>query len=460
MNKFFLSFIAIGLCFVAYPTKAQQTNSDKFLDIQIVESKNGIKAWLVEDHAQPIIALQFAFRGAGAINNGVDEQGLSQLLSNTLDEGAGELTSQEFQKTLSDNSITLRFSSGRDNFGGNLVTLSRHKETAFNLLKLALTSPRFDEEPVERMRQANLSRIRNSQSDPDWIAARIYNDIAYQNHPYALNSGGTITSLQNITADDLQQFKEAHFAKENLIIGVSGDINAEELASTLDNIFGALPNTRKVADNVDKPIEIPLQNTGEVFVYDKDIPQSIIMMGANSIDENDPDYFVLQIMNYIYGGSGFGSLLMEEAREKRGLTYGIYSSLNNLDYQKSIRISTSTKNESTAEMLDIIRNQMRVIQDKDLTEPLKDAKSYLTGSLPLALTSTGGIADILLALQSNERPIDYLDTYQNKIDAVSEEDIKRLAEKLLEPEALVTVIVGNPATIENAQKINKVPNVE
>ncbi len=310
---------------------------DRFLDVQVVKSPGDITAWLVEDHSLPVIAIKFSFRDAGAANDPANKQGLTQLLSNTMDEGAGELDSQTFQKELSDNSITLTFSSSRDSFGGNIKTLSRTKDKAFNLLKLALTQPRFDAEPVERMKQANLTRIRSSLSNPDWIAARIANDVVYEGHPYAMNSGGTLSSIPAITPSDLRQAVKTRLGKDRLFIAVAGDIGPGELTAMLDDVFGGLPATSSVKD----VSEDVIKNTGQVVLYQQDIPQSIVEIQMPAFGREDPDYYALQVMNYVFGGGGFGSRLMEEVREKRGLTYGIYSSVSDTRKIDAYSISTS-----------------------------------------------------------------------------------------------------------------------
>ena len=434
-----------------------QQDDERILDIQEVTSAQGVKAWLVEDHNLPIIALHFSFRHVGAAQDNKDKQGLARLLSNTMDEGAGDLPSQEFQKTLSDNSISLFFSSGRDNFGGTLKTLSRNKDTAFNLLKLALTEPRFDAEPVERMKQANISRIQSSKGNPDWINARLFNDVAFTDHPYALNSGGTLSTLKNITTDDLKQRHKTSIRKDNLVIGVAGDITPNELKTLLDNIFGDLPNAP--LDNSTK--ELTLQNQGKTYLYKKDIPQTIITASLPSIKETDPDYYALRLLNFIYGGGGFGSRLMEEAREKRGLTYGIYSSLQNQDYINLLTVSTSTKSKSVQEMMGIIKHEMDTIKNTTVSEEtLQNAKSYMTGSMPLGLTSTDKIASVLLSLQLNERSLNYLDELKNNINKVTTDDLTRVAKRVLDPSKLLTVMVGQPKNIENAIELKELPNVE
>lgn len=440
------------LVFITSPAFAQEA----LLDIKEVKSTGGLTAWLVEDHSVPVIALQFAFKGIGSALDPEDKQGLARLASNTMDEGAGDLESQAFQKELKDNSISLYFNSSRDDFGGTLKTLTKYKGKAFDLLTLALTQPRFDAEPLERMRNSNISRIRSSLSDPEWIAARILNDRAFETHPYAHNSGGTISSLATITPDDLRAFTN-YFAKDRLVVSAAGDITEDQLASVLDQLFGHLPETSEVPETAN----LELQNTGQTFLYKSEIPQTIIEQMQPGIDRKDPDYQTAQVMNFILGSSGFGSRLTEEIREKRGLTYGIYSSLYDLDSIDGLSVSTSTKNESVSEMLRLIKEEWEKIRTEPVeAKELKSAKTYLIGSLPLSLTSTDKIAALLLSLQKSDLPINYLDQREEKIQNMTEDNILQLAKRLLDPDKFVTVLVGQPKGIENVQTIETLPNVE
>jgi len=410
----------------------------------------------VEDASVPVIAMQFAFADAGAKHDPADKQGLARMVSNTMDEGAGDLEAQEFQKELRDLATSLRLSSGRDHFSGHVKTISAHKERSFELLRLALTEPRFDAEPIARMRKANQTRIKSSLSDPDWIAARLMNDAAFEGHPYARNSGGTLTSLENITADDLRAFHSSMLGKNNLVVAVAGDITEEELATRLDEIFGALPEV-----SVPETSELSLQNPGSVTIYEKDIPQSVIKIMQPGIARDDPDYHTAQVMNYILGRGGFGSRLMEEIREKRGLTYGIYSRLQIMDHFAGLGVSTSTRNENVPEMLDLIRAEfMKMTQTPVDPEELEDARSYLTGSVPLSLTSSGKIAGMLLRLQLDGLPMDSLDQREAAIQAATAQDIQRVSRTILDPGAFVTILVGQPDAPDNAEIVSELPNVE
>ncbi|MGB4057004.1 MAG: pitrilysin family protein [Alphaproteobacteria bacterium] len=448
--------LLVILTLILYTTPALA--ADKLLNIQEVTSAKGIKAWLVEDHSVPVIAMEFGFRGAGSKLEPVEKQGLARMLSNTMDEGAGDLDSQSFQKELKDLSIGLSFSAGRDDFTGSLKTTTENKTRAFDLLMLALSKPRFDEEPVGRMRAANQSRIRSSLSDPDWIAARIMNDAAFHGHAYAQNSGGTLTSLDKITPADLREAHGKTIGKNNVVVAVAGDMTKDELSAALDTIFGALPEIPLPPE----PENIALQNQGKIFVFKKDIPQAIIETTQPGISRNDPNYHAAQMMNFIYGSSGFGSRLTSEIREKRGLTYGIYSGFTSMHHFDGLQVSTATENKNAGEIISLVNAEQEKMKSAPVTEQeIRDAKSYLIGSLPLGLTTTGDIAGLLLSLQLDALPIDYLERREDAIEKTTAADIQKLAQKLLNPTKTVTVIIGNPEKIDKtAIIVEKLPNAE
>lgn len=428
------------------------------MDIQSVTSpKYGLTAWLVEDHSIPLIAMEFGFKGAGSAQETPKTQGLARLMANTLDEGAGDMDAQSFQKTLEDQSITLYFNTSRDHFTGTLKTLVRTQDAAFALLKTALTEPRFDEDALNRMIQANQSRIRSAMTRPEWMAARLMNDAAFAGHPYALNSGGTLTTLADITPADLRAYHAKALARDNLIIAVAGDITAAQLADRLDSVFGNLPETSHLS-----PVEdLTLTHAGETWLYPYDIPQTIIAMAQPGIAITAPDYYHAKIMNFILGESGFGSRLTHSIREEKGLTYGIYTYFDHYDHVNALRLQTSTKNENVSDMLDLIHQEWQTMLDAPVTEDeLADAKNYLIGQLPLTLTSTDKIASLMLYLQSHALPVDYLDQRETVIKNTSAEDVKTAAAKILKADQLTTILVGSPDSIQVDLTVTELPNVE
>ncbi len=448
----FIVFVAILIFF----GMRAQADDKRFLPIHEITTPAGLSVWLVEDRTLPIVALRFAFVGSGTALDPANKQGLARMLSNTMDEGAGDLDSSAFQKELGDNSIALTFGAGRDAFEGKLITLARHKDKAFNLLALAVNSPRFDAEPVGRMRDGNLSRIRSSMSEPDWMAARLLNDRAYEGHPYAMNSGGTLSSLPTITSEDLHKFHDENLTRDRLVVTASGDIGADDLAAAVDRIFAKLPAKGATIPTKD----MTLQNTGKIYLYEEDVPQSFIEVMLPAFGHGDKDYYALQVLNYVYGGAGFGSRLMDEVREKRGLTYGIYSSVQDYHHAQMLNVSLSTKNESAGQSLDIIRAEMtRLSKDPVAAQELTDAKSYITGSMPLALTSTEAIASIMLSLRVDNLPSTYFDHYAERINAVTAKDIQRVAARVLKPGSMMTVIVGKPQNIKDSETVKELPNV-
>lgn len=428
----------------------------KFLDIKEVTSAGGIKAWLVEDHSVPVISLNFSFLNSGSKNDPAEKQGLARLASNTMDEGAGDLDSQSFQKELQNLSISFGFSAGRDHFNGSLKTLTRNKDRAFTLMRLALTKPRFDQEPLQRMLAANQSRIRGSMPEPDWIAARIQNDRIFEGHPYALNSGGTLSSLEKITSEDLKNFHKS-LGKNTLRISVAGDISVSELRKILDDVFGALP---KVSDKTEEK-RFSLANMGKTYLFKKDIPQTIIEISQHGIRRKDENYYSAQVMNFILGSSGFGSRLTEEIREKRGLTYGIYSYFQEYEDTAVFQVSTSTENTKVIDVISLISAEWEKMKNTDVTaKELSEAKSYIIGSLPLSLTSTDSICGLLQSLQLDDLPLDYLDQRTEKINAVTVSDVRKAAQAILNVQEFTTILVGNPSNITNAVAIESLPNVE
>lgn len=438
MKPIFLA--AWGLVAALLAAMPIDASAQSDIDIQSVTSPGGITAWLVEDETIPLIAMNFSFAG-GAAADPQDEGGLANFLSTMLDEGAGDLDSEMFQRRLADLSIRLSFQAQRDHFQGSLQTLSETREEAFELLRLALNEPRFDAEPLERMRGQLLLQIRQDNEDPDQIATQAWMRTMFAGHPYGRPVNGSAETVGAIGADELENLRRRLFARDKLLIAVVGDIDAETLKRLLDDTFGALQATSGIPEVADaEPLDTPL-----VEVVDRDIPQSVIRFGHAGITRDDPDFIPAYIVNSILGGGGFGSRLMQEVRERRGLAYSVFSSLQPMEHAGLLLGGAATMNERAAETIDVVRQELgRMAEEGPTEEELEEAKTYLIGSYPLGFDSNGKIAGRLLAIQEDNLGIDYVNRRNNLIDAVTIEDARRVARRIINPDAMVVTVVGQP----------------
>lgn len=409
------------------------------IPIERVTSPLGIEIWLVREATVPLINLQFAFAG-GAAQDPADKPGVGNLVSSLLDEGAGDLDSNAFQERLESRAIELRFEVGRDILQGSLRTLKENREEATELLRLALNAPRFDQQAVERVRGQILSGLRRETTNPNNIASRRWWEAAFPDHPYGRKVNGTLESVPRITADDLRAYAKRVFARDQLKIAMVGDIDAATAGAMVDRVFGAMPARADL-----RPVpEIRPQALGQRIVVDLDVPQAVVTFGRVGIARKDPDFMAAYIVNYILGGGTFSSRLYREVREKRGLAYSINDSLLWLKSTALMIGGTATRADRTAETLEIIESEIKRLADNGPTEEeLRKAKSYLKGSYALNLDTSGKIAGALLQIQIDELGIDYIDRRDALIDAVTLEDAKRVAKRLLDSKMLVTV-VGRP----------------
>jgi zinc protease len=410
------------------------------MNIQRVTSPGGIEAWLVESHANPLIAMRFAFRG-GASQDPAGKDGLAYFVSGMMDEGAGPYDSVAFQEKAQGLAMRMDFDAGRDVMVGNLQTLTENKDEVFDLFRLALTAPRFDDTAVERVRAQILAGLQFDENDPETVASLAWDKLAFPKHPYGRPIKGTKASIGAITRDDLKDYARRNFARDQLLISVVGDIDAETLGKALDHMFGGLPakaELRAIADAVP-----PLGPAREVI--EMDVPQSVAQFGQRGIARKDPDFIPAYVLNYIIGGGGFSSRLMEEVREKRGLAYSVYSNLYPYQHGPVFVGNVATKNEAVGQSLQVIEAELRRLAEKGPSEEeLANAKSYLTGAYALRFESSSSIANQLLWLQIENLGIGYVNERNALIEAVTMDDIKRVAKRLIEADRLITTIVGKP----------------
>jgi zinc protease len=423
---------AAGLLWLAL-APAQATN------IQRVVSPGGIEAWLVQDATVPIIAMEYAFAG-GSTQDSADKPGVSNMTAGLLDEGAGELDAKAFRERLDRRAIELRFSDSREHLRGSLRMLKEHRDEAFDLLRLALTQPRFDAEALERGRAQVMATLRRQSTSPNDIASRRFFETAFGTHPYAWPPDGTMESVPKITADDLRGYARRVLARDSLKVAVVGDIDPTALGALLDRTFGSLPAKADLRPVAPVQLQVPSARVNVTL----DVPQTVVLFGAPGIARSDKDFMTAFVLNHILAG-GMTSRLYREVREKRGLVYGISETLVWFRQAAFVMGSTATRFDRANETIDTTEKEILRIATEGPTETeLNEAKSYLKGSQMLSLDTSSKIAGALLQYQIDNLGIDYIDKRNSLVDAVTLDDAKRVAKRLWD-QRFLTVVVGRVA---------------
>ena len=390
----------------------------------------------------PLIAIDFGFAG-GSVQDPQDKGGTAEMMVSTLDEGAGDLDAKAFQERLEHKAIELRFNAGRESIRGTLRTLKENEDEAFDLLRLALNAPRFDASAVERMRSQLVSQLQRQSTSPNDISSRTWWRTAFPNHPYGHPASGTLESVARITVADLRDYHRRVLARDALKIGVVGDIDPATVGRLIDSAFGPLPAKGDLA-----PIpDVEPQGIGRQIDVDLNVPQTVVTFGGYGLKRSDPDFMAAYLVNHILGGGAFSSRLYTEVREKRGLAYGVSDALVWLHHTAVLLGGTATRADATSQTIGVVESEVaRMAKDGPTQEEIDKAKAFLKGSFALGLDTSSKIANQLVNMQVDDLGIDYTDRRSALIDAVTLADTKRVAQRLLGPGLLVTV-VGRPHAV-------------
>ncbi|MGD9966701.1 MAG: M16 family metallopeptidase [Hyphomonadaceae bacterium] len=428
------------------PAQAQQRTesaaSRHAVDVERIVSPGGIEAWLVSDATVPIIVLRAFWCGGSAIE---PERliGVTGVMTDMMTEGSGALAANAFKERLQDLNMSLGFGSSWDGVGMTLTTLSENRDAAVEMARLALTEPRFDAEPLARIKRQMLVGIRTRETNPSYIANLALDAALYPSHPYARR-----TSRESVEAIDraaLQERRAALFNRATLQITIVGDISAHDAGRALDAIFGALPQGAPPPE----PAEVELAAPTPLIVRQLPQPQSLVLFAGPGIQDEDPDWIPLTVANYILGGGGFSSRLMDHVREQRGLVYGIGTAPSVREHSAAIRGSAQTENGDVREAIEVTRAEMARLYREGATQAeVNDAITYLTGSFALDLDSNAKIAGAVHGYQVAGRDIDYINRRNDLIRAVTLEDVNRVIRRLFDPDDFTFVVVGQPEGLE------------
>lgn len=413
------------------------------IEIKEITTPLGIKAWLVEDRSTPVVALSYSFSG-GTATDPAGQAGITDLMAGLLTDGAGSMDAQAFRQRQENAAASLGFNASLDRLNGSLRVLSVNRDEGFELLRLALTQPRFDPDMVNQRRAQTIASINQASQRPGSVASRTLMETLFAGHPYAADPDGTPEGLAAATPELLKKRAAELLLRNGLIVSAVGDIGEAELARQLDRSFGVLPTGTPPA----LPPQWVPPTTARTVVVERPVPQSTAVMALPGIARDDPEWYAALVMNHVLGGGGQQSRLFNEVREKRGLAYSVSSGLRTYRRASLLVMSTGSANERIAEAIKVIRVEMGRMRNEGVTESeLNDAKTYLTGALALSLDSSGSIAGLLHSLQIDGLSPDHLTRRGALIAAVRLEDVRNVARRLLRDETLTTVVVGKPVGV-------------
>ncbi|MGE0044987.1 MAG: M16 family metallopeptidase [Hyphomonadaceae bacterium] len=423
----------------ALAQETQQAPPRRGVEIERVVSPGGIEAWLVSDATVPMIVVRAYWRGGAAVEPAT-HIGVTGVMADMLTEGAGDFDSNVWKERIETLNMSLGFSAGWDGVGMAMTTLSENRDAAFEMARLALASPRFDEAPLERIRRQIEIGIRQRETNPGYIANLALDEAIIPGHPYARRA--ELETIARIDRASLEERRAALLTRARLLITVVGDIDAQTLARLLDSTFGHLPQGAALAD---PPVAEVRAGQG-VIHRPLPQPQSLILFAAPGIQDEDPDWIPLAVANYTLGGGSFSSRLMSEVRESRGLVYGISTGPSVRDFSAQVRGSAQTQNENVAQAIEVARGVMRRLHDEGPTQAeVDDAITYLTGSFALELDSNVGIAGVVHSYHVAGRGIDYINRRNDLIRAVTRADVQRVMRRLFDPDDFTFVVVGGEA---------------
>ena len=407
--------------------------------VRCLRSPGGIEVWLLEDHSLPILSMQFGFRGGPALDAS-GRGGTARMLANLLTEGAGSLDGGAFRRALGDRAIKLTFSVLSDSLRGELKTLARETDAAFELLGLALRDPRLAADDIVQVRRAMESDARTGLSRPDPVVNWTFAAHGFAGHPYGRPTGGDLESLPLIERADLATLQTRLMTRDNLRVAVVGAIGPDALGLALDRAFLELPTG--------SPVQTPatvLQGLGERIVTQLDLPQSTIRFGRPGLSRKDPDFAAATVVNQCLGGD-MSSRLFREVREKRGLCYAMATALQVADGASTLVGRTATRNDRAVEALGVIETELlRLSRDGLEPDEIERSKGYLIGSSKLRLASSSAISALLLGLQLDGRPLDWPDTQNARVAAVTLDDAQRAAVRLIGDGRLLVAVAGDPS---------------
>ncbi len=402
--------------------------------------ENGMVLLLAEKHDIPMVTVNMAIT-AGSTAEPADKPGLATLTASLLTQGTAKRSAQQISREIDFIGGSLSTSGGDDFASASLRVLKKDIRTGFDLLSDVLMNPAFDQKEIDRKIKETLAEIRRQLEEPGNVARNAFDKAVFGAGPYGRTNDDVAAYLPKLARQDVLAFYAASYSPNHAIISVVGDVTEKEIISLLKEYF---QSWRKKEQPLPPYIEPPVIEKTTVRKIDKRITQANIDMGNVGISRENPDFYACTIMNYILGGGGFTSRLMDNIRDNKGLAYDVHSGFSPQKQPGAFTITIQTKNESASEVIAETLKEIRRVQSDLVTEQeLSDAKAYLTGSFPLRMDTSAKIAGMLTSIEIYNLGLEYPQKYPALINAVTREDVQRVAKKYLHPDQMVIVVVAD-----------------
>jgi zinc protease len=434
MYMFFPALLAVLALLASIPASAEQPLGKRIL------LENGMVLLLSERHEIPMVTVNMAIR-AGSTAAPEDKPGLAAITASLLMQGTKKRTANQIHELIDFIGGSLSTSGGEDFAWANLRVLKKDIRTGLDLLSDVLLHPLFDQKEIDRKVKETLAEIRRQKEEPAIVANQAFTKAVFGGHPYGRTNDEVAGYLPKLTQEDIIDFYSTRYSPANTIIAVVGDVSEKEIVDLLNDYFrGWQTNARPL------PAEVPLPVIDKTVVkkIDEDVAQANIDMGHVGISRENPDFYAVVVMNYILGGGGFSSRLMDNIRDNKGLAYDVRSGFSAQKDPGAFKVTIQTKNESANEVIYETQKEIRRIQKELVSEKeLADAKAYLSGSFPLRMDTYAKIASMLTSIEIYNLGLDYPKKYAALINGVTREDVRRVAKEYLHPDKMVIVVVAN-----------------
>jgi zinc protease len=441
-----LRTVAAGLLFpllfflLASAVAAADNQEIKLPPIQKVTLDNGLTVIVIEHHELPVVAFRLILK-SGSASDPAGRGGTADLTAGLLRKGTKTRSATRIAEEIDFVGGRLGAGSGLDATYATCQVLTKHFDVGLDLLSDIILNPTFKEDEIERLRKQTLSAIAEGKQDPSSVADEKFSQFLFGDHPYGRPSEGTEESVPAITREDILDFHRTYYVPNNAILAVVGDVESKDVLAKVKAKFG-----RWSSGDVSQPVVAtppPVEGYQILLVDKPDLTQTYVCMGHLGIERKNPDYFPIRVMNYILGGGGFASRLVDEVRSKRGLTYDVGCRFDANKLGGAYQINTFTRNDSTAAAIVAIIDQIKRIRTEGVTDKeLEDTKSFYSGYFPLQFETPSQIATQILDVELYDLGEDYIQNYREKINAVTKEDVLRVAQKYLDPDNLKLVVVS------------------